>query len=393
MTLWRRGLTASIALAALIIGSSSINDARADEKLVIGAAVAMTGWLAPYDAPVIEGLKLGVGEINAAGGIDGRIPIELVVKDQRTDTAQGVIVTQEFIDAGVNVLIVPCDSSAVHALGGLILAAQIPAFSTCSSSPTLAVTGGDYVFANAPADNLQATVSAVYARDQGYETGYIFFSPDIEYTILPKYFSQVFAELGGTMLGEGSYALSQQDFSAEVAKIKALDPQPDVIYTAAFEPDFPAFLRTLRAVGIESAVIAADGIDSPTTLALGELAEGVVFTSSGVATPGSRLEAFEDMFEEATGARPETIFNAAGYDLATIIKTAVMISGSTDPKALQEAIVNMVDVQGVTSNITYKGMMGIQQRSVALVKVSNGQKVLIKDAEVDPALIPAPIMP
>ena len=53
----------------------------------------------------------------------------------------------------------------------------------------------------------------------------------------------------------------------------------------------------------------------------------------------------------------------------------------------------MVDVQGVTSKITYKGMNGIPQRSVALVKVSNGQKTLIKDAVVDPDLVPAPIMP
>ena len=116
-------------------------------------------------------------------------------------------------------------------------------------------------------------------------------------------------------------------------------------------------------------MIAADGIDSPTTLALGELAEGVVFTSSGVATPGSRLEAFEDMFEQATGARPETIFNAAGYDLATIIKTAVMISGGTDSKGLQEAIVNMVDVQGVDERHHLQGDEG---NSAALRRLGHG---------------------
>lgn len=52
---------------------------------------------------------------------------------------------------------------------------------------------------------------------------------------------------------------ASREMRAVVGGLGLVLPQPDVIYTAAFEPDFPAFLRTLRAVGVESAVIAADG--------------------------------------------------------------------------------------------------------------------------------------
>ena len=41
---------------------------------------------------------------------------------------------------------------------------------------------------------------------------------------MPLYFAEAFKKLGGTVVGESIYALSQPDFSAEVTKIKRLQP-------------------------------------------------------------------------------------------------------------------------------------------------------------------------
>ena len=43
----------------------------------------------------------------------------------------------------------------------------------------------------------------------------------------------------------------QPDFSAEVTNIKGLAEKPDLIMTAAYEPDFPAFIQQLRAAGFD----------------------------------------------------------------------------------------------------------------------------------------------
>ena len=258
------------------------------DTLTIGVATAQTGGLAPYDGPVIEGLHLAVDEINAAGGIGGTTEIVLSEKDVRSDAAQTSIAVQELIDEGVSVLITPCDADPSFAAAALAAEAQIPAFSTCASSPTLPLMGGDFMFANFPGDNVQATVSAEWAKDQGHEVAYILYSPDTQYTTLPLYFADVFKALEGSVAGEGTYSIGQQDFSAEVTKIKDLSPAPDVIMTAAYEPDFPAFIRQLRAAGVDAQVIGSDGIDSPTTFSLGEAAEGVVFTTAGHGNPGQR---------------------------------------------------------------------------------------------------------
>ncbi|WP_254885130.1 ABC transporter substrate-binding protein [Salipiger sp. HF18] len=186
------------------------------ETLKVGVATAQTGGLATYDAPVIEGVHIAVDEINEAGGIGGNMPIELLEKDVRSDAAQTAIAVQELVDAGVSVLVLPCDADPSLAAMGIVSGAMIPAISTCASSPTLPMVGGEYMFANFPGDNVQATVSAEWAWEQGMKTGYILYSPDTQYTTLPLYFAEVFDALGGEMLGQDTYSIGQQDFSAIV---------------------------------------------------------------------------------------------------------------------------------------------------------------------------------
>lgn len=380
-------LLISTALSATLAGA-----AMAD-TLTIGVATAQTGGLAPYDAPVIEGLRIAVDEINAAGGIDGKTKIALIEKDVRSDTAQTAIAVQELADAGVSAIVLPCDADPGLAAAGIVDAAQIPAISTCASSPTLPLIGGDYVFANFPGDNVQATVSASWAHNQGHKSAYILYSPDSQYTSMPLYFADVMKSLGGSVVGEDTYSIGQQDFSAIVTRIAAMDPRPDVIMTSAYEPDFPSFLKSLRAANVTSQVIGSDGIDSPTTFSLGEVANGVVFTTAGYASKGSELEAFNKLYEEQTGATSETVFNAIGYDLVKVLEAAVIANGGkTDAAGLRDAIAGLENVRGATSRITYKGTDGMPVREVTLIRVQDGDRELVGQPSPDAGLIPAPRM-
>ena len=381
----------TLALTTALI-AASFSMPVAAESLRIGVATAQTGALAPFDAPVMEGVHIAVDEINAAGGIGGTTKIELIEKDVRSDAAQTSIAVQELVDDGVSFLILPCDADPALAAIGIVSSAEIPAVSTCASSPTLPLVGGDYMFANFPGDNVQATVSAEWAWGQGMKSGYILYSPDTQYTTMPLYFAEVFEKLGGTMLGQDTYSIGQQDFSAIVTRIASLPEQPDVIMTSAYEPDFPSFLKALRAAGVTSQVIGSDGIDSPTTLSLGDAAEGLVFTTAGHAAPGSALEAFNKTYEEVIGHPSETVFNAVGYDLIKVVEAAQLAAGSTDPKALRDAMANLENVQGVTSTITYKGTDGMPVRQVSLIRVKAGGRELVGQPSPTADLIPAPRM-
>ncbi|MVO18564.1 ABC transporter substrate-binding protein [Parasedimentitalea huanghaiensis] len=363
------------------------------DTLRVGLATAQTGGLATYDSPVIDGVHIAVNEINAAGGIGGTTMIELIEKDVRSDAAQTSIAAQELVDAGVSVLVLPCDADPSLAAIGIVSSAQIPAISTCASSPTLPMIGGDYMFANFPGDNVQATVSAAWAREQGHDSTYIIYSPDSQYTTMPLYFAEVFEKSGGTVLGQDTHSIGQQDFSAIATRIASLEDQPDVIMTSAYEPDFPSMLKALRAAGVTSQIIGSDGIDSPTTFSLGDAGEGVVFTTAGHALDGNPLADFNTKFEAATGNKSETVFNAVGYDLIKVVEAAVLVTeGSTDPQKIRDAIANLEGIQGATSTITYKGTNGMPVRQVALIQVKGGEREYLGSPSPDAAMIPAPRM-
>lgn len=378
-------------LATTAIGMLAALPASA-ESLKVGMATAQTGALAPYDAPVVEGIRIAVDEINADGGIQGETMIELVERDVRSDAAQTAIAVQELVDEGVSVIVLPCDADPSLAAAGIVADAGIPAISTCASSPTLPMIGGDFVFANFPGDNVQATVSASWAFENGMESAYILYSPDSQYTTMPLYFADVMKALGGEVVGEDTYAIGQPDFATIATSIAAIDPAPDVIMTSAYEPDFPSFIKALRAAGVTAQVIGSDGIDSPTTFSLGDVAEGVVFTTAGHATEGSPLEAFNQLYEEKTGAASETVFNAVGYDLIKVLEAAVSAAGSTEAAALRDAIANLEGVQGATSLITYKGTDGMPVREVSLIRVAGGERELVGQPAPQADLIPAPRM-
>ncbi|MEZ5769757.1 MAG: ABC transporter substrate-binding protein [Paracoccaceae bacterium] len=71
------------------------------------------------------------------------------------------------------------------------------------------------------------------------KTAFILYSPDSQYTTMPLYFADVVTALGGEVVGEATYTMGRSDFSAIATQIAALDPQPDMVMTSAYEPDFP----------------------------------------------------------------------------------------------------------------------------------------------------------
>jgi branched-chain amino acid transport system substrate-binding protein len=77
----RRALMAALAVAALAC------PAGAQEAYVIGVSGALTGPSAGTNAPPIEGLRLYVDRLNAAGGINGK-KIQLVVLDDQAEPSK-----------------------------------------------------------------------------------------------------------------------------------------------------------------------------------------------------------------------------------------------------------------------------------------------------------------
>ena len=146
----------SFGIAALALATVLATTARAEEVFKLGFVGGFTGYLAPYDQPSLDGLQFGVDEANKLGGLTGKLKIELISRDTRSETAESAVIAEELVGQGINFLIVPCDVDPAVAAGQIAVAAGIPAMSSCASTPTLPGIVGDYMFSNYTADNLQA---------------------------------------------------------------------------------------------------------------------------------------------------------------------------------------------------------------------------------------------
>lgn len=361
------------------------------QEIIIGATTAQTGGLAPYDQPALAGLRMALDEINAKGGLGGKYKVNLIIKDTRSDTAQTATVAQELIDAGAKIMISPCDADPSISVGQLTQPLGIPTLTLCGSAPVLTGAVGDVMFGTYPADNVQAAAVADFAISEGKKKAFLLVSPDATYVAnLPEYFGTVFEKKGGTIVGRGTFTMGQPDFSAEITNIKGLAEQPDVIMTAAYEPDFPAFIQQLRAAGLTIPVYGADAIGTPTIKGLGSLVDGVVYTAAGYAEPGSKLEAFNAAFAKRVGHAPESTYEVNGYEIGLILDEAVRVAGSDDPKAIRDAIANLKDFEGITGKITYAGTDRMPLRPVALMRYEGGEQKHVKTVVPAAADVPAP---
>jgi len=362
-----------------ICGSAGMSLAKDKNTLYIGSVLDFASFSAPFDVPADEGVRLAVDEINAAGGIGGKYKIKLMVKDYRGEAGPAIAGTKELLADGVDVILGSASAQASIVVGGLAKKKNVPMITITASGPDIPKAVGPYGFTNTITDNRQGTVLAQYAIDQGYKTAYILRCPDDPYTdLLPAYFAEVFEKMGGKIVGTGTWSFSQQEFSVEVGKIKQLETPPDVVMSAAFGPFFAGLITSLRSAGVNAPYLGPDVIDEPSSIGLGAVAEGVVFTSAVFPAPGSAMAAFNEKYQAKYNKENTVAPPALGYDAVKLIEAAVIKAGSTDGQAIRDALESLKDVQGASGKLTYAGGGRNMLRQVAVCRIVDGQKTLIK---------------
>ncbi|MBT4266654.1 MAG: ABC transporter substrate-binding protein [Deltaproteobacteria bacterium] len=371
---WMKMVLGSAALAVFGFGMSG--QATAD-TLHIGAVLDFVSYSAPFDVPAEEGIRMAVEEINAAGGIGGKTKIKLSIKDYRGEPGPAVAGTKELLAKGVDVILGSGSAQATTVVGSFAKKKNVPVLTVTSSGPDIPTVIGPYGFTNTMLDNRQGAALAEYAIKKGYKTAYILRAKDDPYTdLLPAYFAEAFEKKGGKIVGTGAWTFAQQEFNVEVGKIKKIKPQPDIVMSATFGPFYAGLVTSLRGAGIKSVNFGADAIDEPSSIGLGAAAEGTIFTSAVYSTPGSSYAAFNKNYQKRYGKENTVAPPALGYDAVKLIEAAVLKAGSTNGKAIRDALDKLQNVQGASGKLTYLNGGRSIIRNVAICEVKNGKKVL-----------------
>jgi branched-chain amino acid transport system substrate-binding protein len=357
--------------------------APAAEAIKIGALYGITGGMSSIDAPGLNGMKLAVKEINAAGGVLGR-QIELIAVDGKTDQTTTTNAASELINVHKVVVIGGLnDSTFVLAAGPIAQQAGIPFVTAGATLPTLPEQIGDFFFMAPFGDDAQAFAIADYAIDDlKAKTAYMLVDQAYDFTTaLAAFFKQRFTEKGGQIVLEDIYRSGDTDFSAQIAKVQALNPPPDVLFISAIPNEAGITTRQFREAGLQMPIISGDGFDTPLIAEVaGELADNVFFsTHVALDNVDPKVQNFVQAYTQEYGKAPENAFAVLGYDTLNLIADAIKRAGSTDPKAIRDALAATQGFAAVTGQITYAPGQRKPNKSVTIIQVQDGAYTFVKE--------------
>lgn len=382
-----------IAALVLVACGGGGGGGGAQEPIKIGGGFALTGAESSLDLPAANGAKLAVKEINAAGGVLGR-QIDFIVHDTKYDMSVTAQVAKQFVEQDKVVAVVGfTDSDSVLASGPTIQAAGLPFIIAGATSPKLPTQIGDLLFFACFGDNVQAAVGAEYGFNNYGKTAYLLTDKGVEYTtLLGGYFKSRFTELGGTLALEDTYEDNATDFSAQIAKVKALPQQPDFYFISAMPYNVGPVVKQFRDAGLTGPIIGGDGYDTPDILSVaGPAAENVFFTTHALmdATGGTEgIKKFIAAYNQEYGHDPENAFAALGYDSVYLLADAIKRAGSTDAQAIKKALEATSNFAGITGAITLGADAHIPRKGVTMIAIKDGKFTLA--AELVPEKVPAP---
>jgi len=339
-SLW--GTVSSLLILSLLLAACG-GAAKQGETIKIGAALCLTGIQAPLDEPALKGAQVAVDDINKKGGVLGK-KLELINLDCKSDPATTANVAVQLIDQGAKAIIAPSDFDFGGPASREAQKAGIVGISPAASSPLYgSKTLGDKQFTMSMWNTTMGAAAAQYAREQGWNTAYVVTDDFIQYTKdLGLYFVEHFKTLGGTVLFEESYTQGAGDFSAQLARIKALPEQPDFFYISSYMPDLGLIIRTMREAGITQPILGGDSYDDPGLFqALGpEYGSDIVFATHTWVSPDTspQMAEFLKAYEAKFGGPPEAMWAAPGWDVVHILAGAMEKAGSTDGAAMAKVM-------------------------------------------------------
>ena len=223
-----------------------------DEPYKIGAMDALSGVAESYGNPLLQAKLLAVEEINAAGGIDGRM-LELIVEDSKCAAQDAITAYNKLTDVDEVKIILGATCSG-STLGAAPLAEQdgVVMLSASATSPDIAG-AGDYIFRTAINDlqlgiDIGNTLWVDGHRTIATITETTDYAEGARSTSVAR-----FEELGGSVAAAESFSSDVVDFRSQLTKL--INANPDAILLAAQgEAAGGTIMKQARELGYEGPI-------------------------------------------------------------------------------------------------------------------------------------------
>ena len=357
MTSFTKRLSLTGLAAALAFGAG----AAQAEGLKLGALMPMTGGLQAYGETSLNGIKLAVDQINAAGGVNGG-KVELIVGDTQTNPQSGVSSAQKLVSVDkVSALIGALSSGVTIPVAQTVSKEQgVPQISGASTAPDITgLDDNDYLFRTVPTDAVQGVGLAELTIGAGIKDVAILYLNNDYGKGLAESFSTAYMKMGGKVTTSIAFEEKQASYRGELQKA-AGGGSAHLVQIAYPEDGIPMIKQALEG-GYFQKFIFSDGMKAQ------EMVDNIgaqYLNGMFGTTPESAGEAanlFKAAFEAKFGPT-EKPYSDTAYDATMILALAAAKAGNGDPMAIRNALRDVANAPGE------KVLPGEFAKGIALLK-------------------------
>ncbi len=367
----------SLMLCALLALGCVPALAEGDGEIKLAVIAPLTGDFAQYGEAYRTAVELTVSQVNAAGGIDGKMLSYDIFDDKNDARESATLAGRIAADDSYIAVVGPFASTCALACAPILQNAGIVEMCPTCTHPDLTATG-DYIFRGAITSELEAPIFAdvTLNRLNATRVGIIYTQDDWGITTEQEYAAKL-EELGGTVVIAESYISgSTRDFTPILTKIAGEDIE--LLFVAAMYNDSAMILEQLKQLGYEGRfkVQGTGSLYTDEFLELaGDNAEGMYITASFyAANPADNVQQFVSEYTEMFGSEPN-LFAASVYDGVGLIVEALR-NGATDRASLRDNLAAIKDYQGVTGNASFNENRDVIKDEVVL-KIEDGEFVYV----------------
>ena len=363
-------------------GTSQGGSAASGGVFKIGAIGPMTGDGAAYGLAVVNGSKLAVDEINAAGGVNG-FKFEHKGEDDELNNEKSMNAYHTLKDWGMQILVGPTTSGCCIAVSDL--AHEDSVFLLTPSGTALDCVKYDNAFRVCFSDPAQGTASAKYLADKGIGTKYavIYDSSDPYSSGIYESFNAEAAAQGLTIVSAEAFTSdSNKDFSVQLQKAK--DGGADLVFLPIYYNQAALILKQAADMDYHPVFFGCDGMDGILTVENFDtsLTEGLILMTPFSADATDELTTnFVKNYQEKFGEVPNQ-FAADAYDGVYAIKAAIEKKNLTPDmstedicKGLMEAF-PQITIEGLTSSALSWDASGEPNKEPRIFAIQGGKYVV-----------------
>ncbi len=361
--------------AATLLTALTINVQAAD-PIKFGMMAESSGPNAEAGVYQINGAKMAVEEINAAGGVLGR-PLELRAEDNQSTNPGSVLAISKLTSGGdMTALIGSVRSTQIQAVAPTVAKAGLPMV-VGGTDYSLTHVNNPWIFRARPNDGYSAKVIADYGVNTlKLKKWAIVHSTDAFGNGGKNNLVEALKALGITPVSVQGFTSNSQDFTPIVLAIK--QSGADIVSTyIANSPDVGIFAKQLRQLGVNATWVGSPSLSTDTAM---KLAGDALFDTYSIADYAIDSSPETKTYSEKYKAKYKLeadLYSAWAYDAVKLLALAITNSKSTKADDIKKALHEIQGYKGVEGTYNFdKNGDGLHGYNI--VKNDNGKIVFVK---------------